>query len=125
MAKVMLSEHFSEGEFACKDGCGIVNVDPILLLKLEKLRAMLGRPLSINSGCRCKKYNLAVGGEPGSKHLTTARKACQAADIHCPTDSDRYLILSQVFNIGFTGVGVADSYVHVDVRSETPVCWTY
>jgi len=27
--------------------------------------------------------------------------------------------------IGFTGIGIADTFVHVDTRTTTPVIWTY
>ena len=27
--------------------------------------------------------------------------------------------------LGFTGIGVAKSFVHVDTRDDTPVMWTY
>ena len=46
--------------------------------KLEEIRAVLDRPISINSGYRCKKLNDAVHGVPDSAHLFGL-----AADIEC------------------------------------------
>jgi hypothetical protein len=40
-----------------------------LCLELEKVRAITGEPLRINSGYRCPELNAAVGGSPTSYHM--------------------------------------------------------
>lgn len=45
---------------------------------LQPLRDAWGKPLSINSGYRCKELNAAVGGVPTSQHVKG-----EAADV-CP-----------------------------------------
>jgi uncharacterized protein YcbK (DUF882 family) len=71
-----LTEHFSEKEFACSCGCGLMNVKGRLLLTLSAVREAVSLPVNIESGCRCEKRNIAVGGEKNSGHLTG-----EAADI--------------------------------------------
>lgn len=46
---------------------------------LEKIRALLGAPMSIDSGYRCPALNKAVGGVPNSAHIDG-----YAADFVCP-----------------------------------------
>ena len=45
---------------------------------LEKVRALLGKPISISSGYRSPELNKKVGGAKNSQHLTG-----QAADLTC------------------------------------------
>ena len=87
--KMMLSEHFSLGEFTCSAtarAMGIVN-DPgsseIANLRflcqevLEPARKVLGEPLHVTSGFRCLALNRAVGGVAQSYHVRGL-----AADLH-------------------------------------------
>lgn len=104
MAK--LSEHFTTAEFACHH-CGKVVVEPELVRRLEVLRGILGRPITIVSGYRCAVHNRAVGGARGSKHVLG-----QAADLQTRTCT-----LAQARAAGFTGIGFCAGWVvHVDVR---------
>ena len=109
-----LSEHFTEAELACKCGCGLCNVAPELLTLLEKIRALLGTPVYISSGCRCEAHNEAVGGVSGSKHV-----AGQAADIYNTMDPIRtYSKIVDAYGAGelpeLGGVGKYSWGVHVD-----------
>ena len=75
--------HFMRDEFQC-DCTGYCNgfpveMDPVLLEKLEALRVALGRPVIITSGVRCEMRNAEVGGIVNSRHLSG-----QAADLYCP-----------------------------------------
>ena len=116
----MLSPHFSEAEFRCRGGCGIVNVSPLLLAKLERMRKKLGRPMPIRSGCRCPAHNRAVGGKARSAHITTARKPCLAADIRITGGNQRYLVVKAAYGAGLKRIGPHNSFVHVDVAKSLP-----
>lgn len=75
----MLSEHFSESEFACHH-CGELKVNPRLIELLEELRYNAGGlPLEINSGYRCPYWNEHEGGAERSQHIFG-----NAADVACP-----------------------------------------
>jgi uncharacterized protein YcbK (DUF882 family) len=101
-----LSEHFSRHEFDCHDG-SIAHPDPALIAALERLRAMVGRPLSIVSGYRSPAWNRHVGGARFSQHLYN-----RAADI-----PPHYATIALARAAGFTGIGYCHgSVVHVDVR---------
>jgi uncharacterized protein YcbK (DUF882 family) len=109
-----ISKHFSRHEFACKCGCGFATVDVELIEVLENLRETYQAPVKINSGCRCKKHNEAVGGEEDSKHMQGI-----AADIVVtglsPAKVYQYLNLEHG---GKYGVGEYAGWVHIDVRQE-------
>ena len=71
--RVQLTSHFESREFECK--CGCVAPPEIrlrwfeLAVALEKVRLIVGAPVVIISGYRCKKRNAAVGGADESEHL--------------------------------------------------------
>lgn len=108
-----LSKHFDKEEFACKDGCGLDSIHPMLIDVLEDVREHFGVPVKINSGCRCREHNKAVGGETHSYHLL-----CQAADIDVKNVSPHlvYEYLNRKYSDKF-GLGLYKSWVHVDIRS--------
>lgn len=103
----MLSEHFSVKEFTCKCGCNKIEIDPVLIAKLEMLRYYMQAPIYINSGYRCDKHNKAVGGVEKSLHLRG-----KAADIRA-NDMVKLGYFSKIVfrNAGF---GVYSSFYHVD-----------
>lgn len=109
-----LSAHFSRVEFDCKDGTH-AHPSQALILALEKLRAIIGKPIPIVSGYRTPEYNARVGGAKQSRHMYN-----DAADI------SRFLrvTVAQAIQAGFTGIGKRDDgiVVHVDMRPrQTPL----
>lgn len=65
------------------------NLMMLCVLILEPLRIALNRPISINSGYRCKEVNAGVGGVPSSLHLLGL-----AADIHFQSEAELKEMLS-------------------------------
>lgn len=55
----------------------------VLAQGLEEVRDLLGAPIHINSGYRCAKLNLAIGGSSNSAHMSGF-----AADIVAPIFGD-------------------------------------
>ena len=85
-----LTDHFSLDELIASDTAvrqGIANqpsvevAENLLLLaeNLEKVRAILGRPMNISSGFRCQELNARIGGAQNSAHVQGL-----AADFTCP-----------------------------------------
>ena len=110
-----LSPHFSRYEFDCPH-CGAGAPSPQLVERLERLRGIVGRPLSIVSGFRCVPHNKAVGGAPSSRHVNG-----DAADI-----PSGYASVAQAERAGFVGIGNAGAWaVHVDWRPGGPARWSY
>lgn len=108
-----LSKNFSRFEFACRCGCGFDDVDAKLVEALQKLRDFLGRPLHINSGCRCKAHNKACGGVPDSQHLKG-----RAADVTTKMLTPRELaniVEDNILEFANGGIGVYPGFVHLDV----------
>jgi len=111
----MLSEHFDDSEFRCRCcqsiGDGIATE---LIELLERIRTHLGdRPISIISGYRCTRHNIAVGGARSSQHLLG-----NAADIRVQ-GLDPRSIYDEINHMVAGGLGLYESFVHVDVRRNT------
>ena len=113
----MMNKYFKRSEFACKCGCGLDTVDAQLLAVLTDLREHFGAPVLINSACRCRHHNEAVGGKTHSYHLLG-----RAADVRIPgVQPDRiYDYLNKKYP-GALGLLCYLSFVHVDTRSGNAV----
>ncbi len=114
--------HFTAGELACRCSgryCdGEYWHDPLFLDALEDLRARAGHsPLVITSGHRCALWNGTVGGAARSMHKTIA------ADIAL-RGRDPALMEAAARLAGFTGIGLARNFIHLDRRAR-PARWTY
>jgi len=113
--------HFSIAELACRCGgrfcMGEYYNDADFLEALEALRKNVGRPLIINSGHRCAQWNAAVGGAPRSMHKTIAVDISLIAQ-------DRHALLTTARALGFNGIGMARTFLHLDRRA-VPASWFY
>lgn len=110
-----LSKHFDSSEFECKHCGGLPpgGVSKDFINMLELLRFKLGeRPIVVTSGYRCPEHNGAVGGAPNSLHMSDP---LIAADIRVEGRSSDE-VAEAAKRLGFTGVGVYDHHVHVDLR---------
>ncbi len=103
-------------EFQCKDGSFQVVLKSDLLHKLQQLRDLSIKPVIITSGYRNAAYNKKVGGSPTSHHLRG-----EAADIQISGLSPQQ-VAHLAEQVGFNGIGVYDTFTHVDVR-EVPAKW--
>jgi hypothetical protein len=72
---------------------------------------------SRNRSWQTRSYNAAVGGAPGSLHLTTSPASVAAADLSCergtPRDWARFLDA-----LGIGGLGIYATHVHADTRAQ-------
>lgn len=113
-----LSTHFKVKEFACKDGSDAVLVAPRLVMVLQSIRSRFGTAVTINSGYRTPQYNAKIGGVAHSQHCYG-----MAADIsikgHAPAEVAAF---ARTLMPDWGGVGVYDSFCHIDVR-ETKADW--
>ena len=92
--------------------------------KLDELRHVCGFPFIITSGYRDKTHSIeARKSKTGTKAGTHAQGI--AADIKVSNGHQRYVIQKNAYKMGFTGVGVAKTFIHVDTRTTTPVSWNY
>jgi zinc D-Ala-D-Ala carboxypeptidase len=82
----------------------------ITAMGLEKVRALLGAPLNIDSGYRCEALNKAVGGVPDSAHVSG-----YAADFVCPGYGSPLMVARAVAgsDIAFDQVIQEGSWCHI------------
>ena len=113
-----ISPHFDRDEFACKCGCRFDSVDVELIGMLEKIREKYNSPITINSGCRCLKHNIAIGGSENSQHITGKAADFVVQGVE-PALVANFIIK---YNPLKYGVGIYNTWVHVDSRSQ-PARW--
>lgn len=111
--------YFKLSEFDCKE-TGENRMQKEFLNRLDDLRHYCGFPFVITSGYRSVNHSAEVNKSKGGTHTQGI-----AADIKVSNGLQRIEIVSKALELGFTGIGVAKGFVHVDTRNETPVMWTY
>jgi hypothetical protein len=108
-------KHFVPREFTCKCSGLCSHEDVVsaeLVLKLERIRDLIGKPVVIRSGTRCESHNRQVGGMPGSAHIPLNGMS-HAADILCPDSAFRFAFLTAALPM-FNRIGIGPDFVHVD-----------
>lgn len=117
-----LTEHFSVAEVRCPDGCGLEQeIRAVLLAGLEELRRLAGGlPIFVTSGARCLSYNRSIGSADTSQHIV-----CRAADVWCRHRTPAQLaeLAKQVGVFAQGGIGVYETFIHVDCRPDGPARW--
>lgn len=71
-SKKQLTKNFNLSEFDCRcsdPSCKHTLIDDEMLDKLQKLRDLIGKPITITSSYRCPVGNRRAGGVSGSNHL--------------------------------------------------------
>lgn len=116
-----LTKNFTMDELKCKH-CGKCEMQFDLLNSLQTLRDLFGKPLRISSGYRCEEHNKAVGGAEDSQHT---KGVAVDIDTSRMSASDKLNLLELITKVGFTGVGVAKTFFHVDTRKTEKSFWTY
>jgi uncharacterized protein YcbK (DUF882 family) len=119
MERKRIAPNFYEDEFMCSC-CGEVKISRLLLEKLQILRNFIGHPMELNSAYRCEKHNAKVGGKKNSFHISG-----EAVDVACSNSFDRLTLVREAIKVGFKGIGISSTFVHLDVRSGVPVMFLY
>ena len=99
-----------------------LNMDEHFLQRLDEAREYAGIPFIINSAWRSKEDNKRVGGKPNSSHLKGL-----AVDIKATSSRQRGLILDALRSVGFSRIGIAKTFIHVDLDfdKDQDVTWLY
>ena len=113
-------KYFDISELDCKE-TGENNMSLVFLSKLDSLRERCGFPFVITSGYRSVKHSAEVNKPNGGGTHTKGI----AADIAVSNGAQRMKVVKAALDMGFNGIGVANGFVHVDIRLSTPVMWTY
>jgi len=118
--------YFTNKELSCPC-CGMLFISDTFLSKLTEARILAGVPFAVNSACRCDAHNKEVGGSPTSSHLVSSTHSCVAMDIGVTSSAQRFKILAALIKVGFTRIGVAKTFIHVDgdLAKSQEVTWVY
>ena len=116
--------NFSEAEFTCSH-TGKCEMQASFMEKLQALRTAHGKAMTVTSGYRHETHPVeAEKDRPGIHTMGLA------VDIACG-GSDAYNIMRLAFELGFTGIGVAQSgrnrFLHLDTYTKPPRSnvWSY
>jgi uncharacterized protein YcbK (DUF882 family) len=112
--------YFNYSEFDSPDeiGSGMPKdnggkMDKEFLYKLDEARMYAQTPFKITSGYRSEAHNKKVGGVKGSSHTKGV-----AVDIAVNSGLQRSTIVCALVKAGFTRLGIAKTFVHVDLDKE-------
>lgn len=110
-------QYFTLAEF--KDRItGEVKMNHDFLLKLDELRERCGFPIYIVSGYRSPDHPVEkIKYRPG-QHTNGV-----AADVRALSGVYRYIIMKHAIDLGFTGIGVYPTHIHLDTRKSKTVLW--
>ena len=99
-----------------------LNMNEEFLQRLDEAREYAGIPFIINSAWRSEEDNKRVGGKPNSSHLKGL-----AVDIKATSSRQRGLILDALRSVGFSRIGIAKTFIHVDMDfdKDQDVTWLY
>src|SRR5210317_462369 len=118
--KSLTLKYFTLDEFDCKE-TGQNKMSNNFLIMIDRLREECGFPFVITSGFRAPEHSAEKDKLTKGRHTQGI-----AADIAVSNGYQRYMIVEKAIELGFKGIGVADGFVHVDLRNVAdPVMWTY
>ena len=120
---MLITKSFSEKELNCRCGLCDSRINLNFAMQLQQLRDCCGFALPLSSGARCSEHNIAVGGAENSRHLYG-----EAVDIAWGSFSgwQRMKLLACVHQLGFNGIGIGSSLLHIDTRpGNNIIVWFY
>jgi len=113
-------KYFKFEDFNCQE-TGENGMQKYFIRRLDCLREACGFPFYITSGYRSPNHSIEKAKKTPGQHAKGI-----AADIAVKDGVQRMQIVKQACALGFTGIGVAKGFVHVDIRdTNTPVLWGY
>jgi uncharacterized protein YcbK (DUF882 family) len=97
------------------------NMSKEFLFVLDEAREFAGIPFIINSAYRSPEHPLSIKN-PSSSHIKGL-----AVDIKATDSVTRFKIVKALIEVGFTRIGIADTFIHVDLDLDKTqnVIWTY
>ncbi len=116
----IMFKYFELDEFTCSE-TGKNEMQEGFIHLLDSLRESCDFPFKITSGYRDRTHSAEINKTTVGQHTL----GC-AADIYIDNGVRRYKIVQQAILLGFKGIGIAKTFVHVDTRtSDHKVIWTY
>lgn len=115
--------NFSKQEFDCKH-TGENNMQHEFMEKLQRIRQVYGKPMTVTSGFRSKRHPI----EAKKTHSNGEHTQGNCADIACTNSSDRYELINLALANGITRVGIAKNFLHFGIGGKglpNNVIWEY
>ena len=111
-------KYFKIEDFDCKEtGENEISVD--FIHSLDQLREACKFPFVVTSGYRSKEHSVEKRKQNPGTHAQGI-----AADIKVSGGGQRLAIVKHASAMGMS-VGVAKTFVHVDIRKTPAMCWCY
>lgn len=108
----MEMDYFAPIEFIrCIPTCSKEQMNVAFLKRLNEARRLAGIPFVLNSAFRSSEYDMQKGRTGNSYHCKG-----RAVDIRCLDSSSRAVIVESLIKVGFHGIGIANTFIHVDDR---------
>ncbi len=114
-----IAENFLRTDFQCRcSACSSDGMRPatnsIIVQAVQRLRNIIGAPLTITRGVSCAAHNAAIGGAADSRHLP---EHADAVDIQAGNSIWAMMIVQAAMTIAeFTTFRVYEHHVHLDGR---------
>jgi uncharacterized protein YcbK (DUF882 family) len=123
-----LNKFFNTKDFSCQcknTDCIDQKLDKDLLAKLTDLRVLINEPITITSGFRCKKHQAEVEKSGVSTVVAkfSQHELGKAVDLK-PTRMPIKDLVSLAEKT-FKAIGIASTWIHVDLRDEKERRWYY
>lgn len=112
-------KYFNIEDFDCQE-TGENEMSEDFIHRLDELRAVCGFPFYVTSGYRSPSHSIEKRKSQPGTHAQGI-----AADIKVSGGAQRRLIVEKALELGFGGIGIAKTFVHVDIRETAPVMWCY
>ena len=119
----MTYPNFSQTDFdTCSPPCKLSDMNELFMDRLQEARTISGIPFILNSAYRLLEHELAQGRKGTSSHTKGV-----AVDIAYKSGSECWKIVEALLFAGFTRIGIAKSFIHVDYDQDKPkeVMWGY
>lgn len=116
--------NFKAEEFNCRH-CGKNEMLPEFMARLQHLRGIYGKSMTISSGYRCPQHPIEAKKDAPGPHSTGL--ACDVA----VQGAEAHKVLTLALELGFTGIGVQQKgtgrFIHLDMVTGTnrPTVWSY
>lgn len=120
--------HFNISEFDSPDKKGSGKfMDKTFLSMIDEARSIAKVPFKISSGYRTLKHNEFLRKQGYKASINSSHLKGLAADIRVVDSNHRYIIEGALREVGFTRIGMAKTFIHVDIDyTKSPnVMWVY
>lgn len=112
-------KYFTLDEFKCQE-TGENEIKEEFVTALDVLRHECNFPFRITSGYRSPRHSIEAKKKKPGQHAMGI-----ACDIAVNGGNQRIIIVQAALKLGFSGIGVAKTFIHVDTRTTPKMMWCY